>query len=121
MPPNTTVAYDYLNPTPVASDIEDWRPDGGGAKTQVSSATWAAHKYSWPGAADFTQRVETQWYIYWMQSLPGLDNAIRLGNGKMNNWWQFMGDWDGSVQAGIGLATVRDQAAPNLSPRNARK
>lgn len=40
MPPNTTGNYDYHNPNLVSSDIEDWRPDGTGAKTMVSRDTW---------------------------------------------------------------------------------
>ena len=40
MPPNTTDDYDYLNPALVASDIADWRPDGGGATTLVNLNTW---------------------------------------------------------------------------------
>jgi hypothetical protein len=103
MPPNTVVGYDYLNPTPVASDIEDWRPDNSGTKQNVSVSTWANHSYPWPGAPDFPQRAESQWYIYWFQSMPGRGNVIRNGTGWMTNWWAFTGDWHGAVSANMGL------------------
>jgi hypothetical protein len=103
MPPNTTQDYDYLNPTLVWSDIEDWTPDKSGAQTQVNVDTWADIDYAWPGAADFDQRTESQWYVYWWQNMPGLDNGISDAVRTMNNWWAFTGDWDGSMAAGLGL------------------
>lgn len=107
MPPNTITNYDYLNTATVASDIEDWRPDGSGAKKSVNVNTWGQLVYPWPGAADFNQRVEAQWYVYWMQNMPGLGNTIPRGAGMMTNWWQFVADWDAAIKAGVGLATVR--------------
>ncbi|HWN40144.1 MAG TPA: Ig-like domain-containing protein [Gammaproteobacteria bacterium] len=108
MPPNTTVNYDYLNATLVKSDIEDWRPDGGGVKKAVNVNTWGNLTFPWPGAMEFPQRVETQWYIYWFQSMPGLDNHIPRGSGEMTNWWRFVGDWDRAIQANVGLSTVSE-------------
>jgi hypothetical protein len=105
MPPNTIGNYDYLNATSVSSDIEDWRPDGTGAKKLVNVDTWGRLMYPWPGAAEFGQRVEAQWYVYWMQNMPGLGNTIPRGTGVMTNWWWFFGDWDAAVRAGPGLAT----------------
>jgi hypothetical protein len=103
MPPNTTEGYDYLNPTLVWSDIEDWTPDNSGAQTQVNVDTWEGIDYDWPGAAEFGQRDEAQWYLYWWQNMPGLDNAITDGARTMTNWWAFTGDWDGSIEADLGL------------------
>ena len=108
MPPNTTQNYEYLSPTLVQSDIEDWRADGTGVKKAVNVDTWGTLTFPWPGAMDFPQRVETQWYIYWFQSMPGLDNHIPLRNGEMTNWWRFVADWDAAINANAGLATVRD-------------
>ncbi|MBI5017197.1 MAG: carboxypeptidase regulatory-like domain-containing protein [Deltaproteobacteria bacterium] len=96
-PPNTGVDYDYLNPTLVWSDCEDWTPDNSGQKTQVNVDTWANLNYAWPGEADFWQRLESQYYLYWWQNMPGWDNEIRYGAEYMTNWWRFTGDWDGSV------------------------
>jgi hypothetical protein len=106
MPPNTTGHYDYLNATLVKSDIEDWRPDGSGATKPVNVNTWGNLTFPWPGAMEFPQRVETQWYIYWFQSMPGLDNHIPRGSGEMTNWWCFVGDWDRAIRSNAGLSTV---------------
>ena len=103
MPPNTVVSYDYLNTTAVASDIQDWRPDNTGTKTNVSVSTWANQVHPWPGAANFSQRTESQWYIYWFQSMPGRGNSIPHGTNWMTNWWAFTGDWHAAVQSNLGL------------------
>jgi uncharacterized protein YjdB len=103
MPPNTTTDYDYLNGTLVASDIEQWRPDNTGTKKQVNVNTWANLTYPWPGEADFAQRAESQWYVYWFQSLPGRGNRIPHGANWMTNWWAFVADWDAAITSSLGL------------------
>ncbi len=103
MPPNTIVGYDYLNTTLVASDIEDWRPDNSGAKTQVNVNTWGTLTYPWPGETEFAQRVESQWYVYWMQNFPGRGNQIPHGANWLTNWWAVVADWDAAVTSGLGL------------------
>jgi len=120
MPPNTVVGYDYLNPTVVASDIEDWRPDNSGTKKGVSVTTWANHVHPWPGAADFSQRTESQWYIYWFQSMPGRGNTIRHGTNYMTNWWAFTGDWHGAVSANLGLYSPAPAASIGTAPAMAK-
>lgn len=102
MPPNTTGNYDYLNPTLVASDIKAWTP-AGGPTTMVNVNTWGNANYIWPGAADFPQRIESQWYIYWMQSMPGNGNTIPDGVNYMTNWWDVIADWDWAIDNTIGL------------------
>jgi hypothetical protein len=104
MPPNTTNEYEYTNPTLVESDIEDWTPDRIGTLKQVNVDTWGNLVFAWPdGNASFAQRTDTQWYMYWWQSVPGFVNAIRLGTDYMTNWWRFVGSWDASIAAGVGL------------------
>jgi hypothetical protein len=105
MPPNTTVHYDYLNMTPVDSDIEDWTPAGTGQRKAVDASTWGNLVYAWPGDPSPEQKTESQWYIYWMQNMPGRGNVIPYNQGSMTNWWQFTGDWDQSVSTGEGLHT----------------
>ena len=110
MPPNTTDHYDYLNPTEVPSDIADWRP-GGGTLSPVSMSTWGNVPYAWPaslvpGETEISQRIESQWYIYWMQSMPGRENEIPHRTGAMTNWWRFTGDWDEAVRDGMRLSTL---------------
>jgi hypothetical protein len=101
-PPNTKIDYDYNNPALVASDILDWKPEGG-VKTLVNNNTWGSINYRWPQGT--TPNVESNWYILWMQSLPGYNNKIPYGTTKqMTNWWEFLSNWDNTT-ANIGLYT----------------
>jgi hypothetical protein len=105
-PPNTTEDYDYLNTTLVESDIEDWTPDYSGELKKVNSDTWGGIDYSWPSsvASNIPQKTESQWYIYWMQNMPGYQNGISYAAGKnMTNWWYFTANWDDAVSSGMGL------------------
>jgi hypothetical protein len=103
MPPNTTQHYDYYNTTLVASDIEDWRPDGAGATKLVNAQIWGNIAYAWPNNDPAPGQTEAQWYIYWMQNMPGQGNKIPHGQNDMTNWWEFTADWDRSINAGLGL------------------
>jgi hypothetical protein len=98
MPPNTTDHYDYVNPTIVESDIENWNPNGTGIRIPVNVDTWGNLVFSWPdGVTDFHTRIESQWYIYWMQNMPGHQSCIEYGENYMTNWWLFSADWDEAV------------------------
>ncbi len=101
-PPNTEADYDYLNTALVESDIEDWKPFGGTTKL-VNVDTWGNLNYNWPGAPEFSQRIEAQWYIYWMQNMPGHNNNIPYDPFYMTNWWEFTADWDSSINNNLGL------------------
>jgi len=94
MPPNTTSHYDYWNNTLVASTIEDWRPDHSGSTTMVNAQRWGTTPDAWPYGRIPEDVIQHQWYIYWMQSMPGPSNAIPKGAGYMTDWWCFTGDWD---------------------------
>jgi hypothetical protein len=117
-PPNTTSDYDYLNTTLVQSDIEDWKP-AGGIKKAVNVDTWGKLSYAWPGGTDFSQRVESQWYIYWMQNMPRYNNGIPYEQYMMTNWWQFTPDWDLCNARNIGLYAaitgIADEPGPAFS------
>lgn len=103
-PPNTLGGYDYENPTVVLSDIADWTADGSGAFAPVNVDTWGSLSWPWPdGVMDFSQRVETQWYLYWLMSLPGHDNGLALEVEAITNWWEFIGNWDEAIAACHGL------------------
>lgn len=98
MPPNTTKDYDYLNKNLVYSDIEDWKPDNSGERKMINVDTWSQIAYNWPGKSEFPQRNESQWYIYWMQNIPGYKNKIPLGeNNTLTNWWVFVAAWDDAI------------------------
>ena len=109
-PPNTIVDYDYCNSTLVASDIFDWKPEGGQTKL-VNCQTWDTLHYAWPqitisgsGCCDAGELPDynSRFFILWMQSMPGNGNQIPYANKWMTNWWRFIGNWD-STTAKIGL------------------
>ncbi len=97
MPPNTIDHYDYVDRALVLSDIEDWRPDNTGAKTLVNLNTWGNLPYAWPEPDFVPQQVESHWYIYWMQNMPGYQNTIPYGNDFMTNWWFLTAEWDAAL------------------------
>ena len=102
--PNSTENYDVLNKALVKSNIEDWRPDGKGAKKAVNVDTWASIPYAWPSADEpFPQKDETQWYVYWMQSIPGHGNQIPFRGRPLTNWWLLFADWDKAMREKVGL------------------
>jgi len=104
-PPNTPTDYDYNNTTLVESDIEDWTPNGSGAKKMVNRETWASIPYAWPASMQGTNLGEPAWYVYWMQNMPGYQNQIpyNIGTGRMTNWWEFTADWDAAINSNKGL------------------
>ncbi len=140
-PPNADVDYDYQNEAFVESDIEDWLPDKSGATITMNKDHWGGLVFPWPGGTDdaMPQRIESQWYIYWMQNMPGIQNLIprassasassrtqfmpgmasntkRAGDDVMSNWWTFTGAWDESNLAQIGLS-VGEAEAESVEPR----
>ncbi|MEY4489990.1 MAG: hypothetical protein RIQ79_2498 [Verrucomicrobiota bacterium] len=100
-PPNATADYDYSRTAPVLSDCEDWRPDNSGQKKSVSARTWGSLTYAWPVVP--AGRTEAQYYVYWMQNMPGFQNGIRSGDEVMRDWWEFTADWDGAIRKSAGL------------------
>jgi hypothetical protein len=79
-PPNAESDYDWRNKRVVLSDIEDWKPDGSGEKKEVTSSMWDGDSY--------------KWFIYWMQSIPGMDNGLTDNGKPLRNWWFFIADFD---------------------------
>jgi hypothetical protein len=102
-PPNALQDYDYQNFTPFDSDIMDWKPDGGQLKP-FSAATLRDTPYQYPNDFLGLNPIDSNWYIFWRQSIPGRGNTIPFGTGRLTNWWQFVGDWDAATHAGIGLS-----------------
>jgi hypothetical protein len=100
-PPNVLDDYDYQNSSSFPSDIMDWKPEGG-STAWFSANTYGSIPYAFP-VTNPPQRVESQWYIFWMQSMPGYGNTIPFGANRMTNWWAFSGDWDASINAELGL------------------
>ena len=70
-PPNATRDYDYTSLLLAVSDIMDWQP-AGGPTTLVNADTWGTIPYAWPGGTRPPQEIESKWYMFWFQSMPGL-------------------------------------------------
>jgi hypothetical protein len=83
-PPNADKGYDYSSDKVVLSDIEDWTPDGSGEFKPISSERW--------------NKIEAEWHLLWMQSLPGKDNNLQYKGRALENWWRFVADWDSAVR-----------------------
>jgi hypothetical protein len=90
-PPNGERDYDWRNTKSVWSDIEDWRPDGGGQKVYINCDRW--------------NRDSLQWFIYWMQNIPGAGNGLRDRGRPLTNWWTFIGDFDAAMAQGLRLTS----------------
>lgn len=83
-PVNGERDYDYANMKFVESDIEDWRPEGFGAKQKMNCTKWNCN--------------DLRWYVYWMQSIPGASNGLTFARRPLSNWWEFIGDYDQAVR-----------------------
>ena len=101
-PPNASGDYDYANPAGVLSDCMDWTPTKTGQHSLVNASTWGDLPYAWPGGNP-TQKTESQYYIFWMQNMPGHQNSIAHGTNVMADWWQFTADWDSAISQNRGL------------------
>ena len=88
-PPNGERDYDWANRKKVWTDIEDWQPDGG-PKQQMNCERWNGQSLDW--------------FIYWMQNVPGAGNGIAFRGRPLTNWWRFIGDWD-AANAGAARLT----------------
>lgn len=89
-PPNGERDYDWHNAKEVYSDIEDWRPEGGGEKKLMNCEQW--HNDS------------LCWFIYWMQNIPGAGHSLTLNGQPLTNWWAYVGDFDRAMESNLGLA-----------------
>ncbi len=105
-PPNAEDDYDYSNPLWVSSDCMDWTPDKVGQLSLVNSNTWGSIPYPWPNGSIAREPIESQFYIFWRQNMPGWQNGIRYGTNVMANWWEFTGDWDNAIRANRGLYRI---------------
>ena len=88
-PPNAEHDYDWANPRYVETDMDDWKPDGGGRKTRLNCERWGGNSL--------------RWFVYWMQHLPGYDNHLTFKGKPLTNWWVFIGDYDAAREQGLGL------------------
>jgi hypothetical protein len=115
--PNSIKDYDWSNTTPAKSDIITWKPSGG-TFVDVNVNTWVSKRYPFEkrismvvpsryatGQYDFTNDAPTKWFIYWWQSVPGMNNGITdvQGTGSsakkitVSNWWDLFYNFDEAV------------------------
>ena len=115
--PNSIKDYDWSNTTPAKSDIETWKPSGG-TFVDVNVNTWVSKLYPFEkrismvvpsryatGQYDFTNDAPVKWFIYWWQSVPGMDNGISdvQGSGSsakkitVSNWWDLFYNFDEAI------------------------
>jgi hypothetical protein len=103
-PPNATSDYDYGNKVAVKSDIASYQPSGG-TYIDVNVDTWLGKKYSFPmtatniiGVSNYDNDAQVKWFIYWWQSIPGLNNTIPYNNSTLTNWWDIFYNWDDAIK-----------------------
>lgn len=95
-PPNAKDDYDYNNLNFVNSDIGDWRPDGMGAYKSVNKLTWNNAGYIWPSGV-FSD-AQSNWLLYWYQSIPNFDNKLSYKEFQLTNWWDLFYNWDDALK-----------------------
>lgn len=91
-PPNAERDYDWANKRFVETDIEDWKPDGSGAKRRLNCDRWEGNSL--------------KWFVYWMQNLPGANSGLKFEGRRLTNWWLFKGDYDYARRTELGLAAT---------------
>lgn len=109
-PPNGVQDYDYWNATPVPSDIEDWRPEGG-PRVPVNFETWQDIPYRYPDEGT----CGGQWLIYWMQAFPGHESGLTLNGAPLENWWDAYARWDDWRASGRSLVQGAVTAGPPMT------
>ena len=87
-PPNARFEYDWTNPTPHASDCENWNPDGIGATTQIGCDVWGCNDIS------DSDNAQLNWQIWMWQNLPGRNNTKTYQGKQLRNWWDVHGNFD---------------------------
>jgi hypothetical protein len=89
-PPNARHHYDQLNTRTVLSTCEHYGlhdgPGGMDMQTPFDVTTLARWTNQY-GAGP----TSPAWYLYWFQSLPGLDTKATMPDGTpMRNWWVYL-------------------------------
>ena len=81
-PANVNSHYDYTNTLSVSSDCDDWYnfPNLTGATKTANCSTWGCD-----------HRGFLKW---WLTHLPKAEGQT---DGKYNNWWRYLVDWDNSL------------------------
>ena len=88
-PPNATRDYEWNSMAQAMSDIETWKPEGTTRRKALTCTRWHGDSL--------------QWFVYWMQNLPGADNGLSYRGRLLTNWWMFVGDFDAAMAQRRGL------------------
>jgi hypothetical protein len=88
-PSNANSQYDYQDATPVLESCEHYgMHDGPGGTDLQDIYTNPRVQLIYQG---FSWAAGVEWFVYWRQSFPGLDNPAYDTNGNaMKNWWPFL-------------------------------
>lgn len=89
--PNTPIDQGYVlwSTAVVNSNCEDWKPNGAGVKTNVTCTNWNACPVNTAKTLDF--------YEWWFNNMPGLDNTITYNGKQMPPWLGFFADYDATL------------------------
>jgi hypothetical protein len=93
-PPNAITDYDWVNKNYALTDIADWNPEHNGQKQKINSDLWHGNSL--------------EWFIYWMQNIPGYNNNIFYNEKPLTNWWVYMGDFDNAMKNKFGLVRAKE-------------
>ena len=81
--PNSTSDYDWGNTRFVQSSCNDWYnfPNLSGAKQNMNCSEWGCEGYGFK-----------KW---WLRHLPRMSGKT---NGKLNNWWKYVADYESAIK-----------------------
>jgi hypothetical protein len=91
--PNSTFAYDYRNNTSVSSNCDDWLnfPSTSGRSANLTCFSWNPYG---SGTCTHDLNADTYYEKWWVSHIP---HAVGTLNGKFNNWWRYVMDYDDAV------------------------
>ena len=83
-PPNGEKENDWSNTKYFDSDCMDWNPDGNITETPINCTMWNCNR--------------KDYFIFWMQNLPGTDNNLTYNGSRLRNWWDFIGNFNDAMK-----------------------
>lgn len=104
----TCLGYDWYNERSVLSDCQNWQPEGNGSLENVNCATWK-DVYLNPERTYVSDKLcpyddgGAAFKVWWMQNIPGYNNQLIFQKKCLQNWWEFVGDFDTAIQKGRSL------------------
>jgi len=86
-PPNGTADYDYWNYNNTPSTCNNWYqfPNLTNQKSDINCTAWNCNQLNQPG----------NYELWWLAHLPKYQG---LSNGKWNNWWKYILDYENAAK-----------------------